>query len=77
MPLLTLDITSAPLTSEQRTQIQQGLTQLMASVLDKVAGLTVVNLRENPDRTTWSVGGAALVRSRVVRQPACLHHRRQ
>lgn len=60
MPLLTLDITSAPLTSEQRTLIQQGLTQLMASVLDKVAGLTVVNLRESPDRCAWSVGGRPL-----------------
>jgi len=60
MPLLTLDITSAPLTSEQRTLIQQGLTRLMASVLDKVAGLTVVNLRESPDRSAWSVGGQPL-----------------
>lgn len=60
MPLLTLDITSAPLTTEQRTQIQQGLTQLMASVLDKVAGLTVVNLRESTDRHAWSVGGRPL-----------------
>ncbi len=60
MPLLTLDITSAPLTTEQRTQIQQGLTQLMASVLDKVAGLTVVNLHESTDRSAWSVGGRPL-----------------
>jgi nicotinamidase-related amidase/phenylpyruvate tautomerase PptA (4-oxalocrotonate tautomerase family) len=60
MPLLTLDITSAPLTSERRTLIQQGLTQLMATVLDKVAGLTVVNLRESPNRSAWSVGGQAL-----------------
>jgi len=60
MPLLTLDITSAPLTTKQRTQIQQGLTQLMASVLDKVAGLTVVNLRESTDRSAWSVGGRPL-----------------
>ena len=60
MPLLTLDITSAPLTSEQRALIQQGWTQLMASVLDKVAGLTVVNLRESPDRSAWSVGGRPL-----------------
>jgi len=60
MPLLTLDITSAPLTIEQRTQIQQGLTQLMASVLDKVAGLTVVNLRESTDRSACSVGGRPL-----------------
>ncbi len=60
MPLLTLDITSPPLTPAQRTQIQHGLTQLMASVLNKVAGLTVVHLRENPDRTAWSVGGRHL-----------------
>jgi nicotinamidase-related amidase/phenylpyruvate tautomerase PptA (4-oxalocrotonate tautomerase family) len=60
MPLLTLDITSAPLTSEQRTLIQQGLTQLMASVLDKVAGLTVVNLRARSDLSAWSVGGRPL-----------------
>jgi phenylpyruvate tautomerase PptA (4-oxalocrotonate tautomerase family) len=60
MPLLTLDITSAPLTAERRSLIQQGLTQLMASVLDKVAGLTVVNLRESPDRSAWSVGGRPL-----------------
>lgn len=60
MPLLTLDITSAPLSTAQRTQIQQGLTQLMTSVLDKVAGLTVVNLRESTDRSAWSVGGRPL-----------------
>ncbi len=60
MPLLTLDITGSPLTAEQRTQIQQGLTQLMASVLDKVAGLTVVNLRESSDWSAWSVGGRPL-----------------
>jgi phenylpyruvate tautomerase PptA (4-oxalocrotonate tautomerase family) len=60
MPLLTLDITCPPLTPAQRTQIQQGLTQLMASVLDKVAALTVVHLRENPDRSAWSVGGQPL-----------------
>jgi nicotinamidase-related amidase/phenylpyruvate tautomerase PptA (4-oxalocrotonate tautomerase family) len=60
MPLLTLDITSAPLTTEQRTHIQQGLTQLMASVLDKVAGLTVVHLRESTERSAWSVGGRPL-----------------
>lgn len=60
MPLLTLDITSAPLTTAQRTQIQQGLTQLMVSVLDKVAGLTVVSLRESSDRSAWSVGGRHL-----------------
>lgn len=60
MPLLTLDITSHPLSTEQRTVIQQGLTQLMASVLGKVAGLTVVNLRESSDRSAWSVGGRPL-----------------
>jgi nicotinamidase-related amidase/phenylpyruvate tautomerase PptA (4-oxalocrotonate tautomerase family) len=60
MPLLTLDITSPPLTTSQRTQIQQGLTQLMAAVLDKVAGLTVVALRESADRSAWSVGGRPL-----------------
>tara|TARA_B110001454_G_scaffold192721_1_gene193212 strand:- start:1196 stop:2317 length:1122 start_codon:yes stop_codon:yes gene_type:complete len=60
MPLLTLEITSAPLSTAQRTQIQQGLTQLMASVLEKVAGLTVVNLRESTDRAAWSVGGRPL-----------------
>jgi hypothetical protein len=42
MPLLTLDICSAPLPPEQRHQLQQGLTQLMASMLGKVADLTVV-----------------------------------
>jgi phenylpyruvate tautomerase PptA (4-oxalocrotonate tautomerase family) len=57
MPLLTLDITSAPLTLEQRQQVQQGLTHLMASRLGKVAHLTVVQLRESPDRSLWSVGG--------------------
>jgi nicotinamidase-related amidase/phenylpyruvate tautomerase PptA (4-oxalocrotonate tautomerase family) len=60
MPLLTLDISSAPLSTQQRAQIQQGLTQLMASVLGKVAALTVVNLRECPDRSAWSVGGQPL-----------------
>lgn len=60
MPLLTLDITSAPLTPAQRTQIQQGLTQLMATVLGKVAELTVVHIRENQDRSAWSVGGRPL-----------------
>jgi 4-oxalocrotonate tautomerase len=60
MPLLTLDITSAPLTLEQRQQVQQGLTHLMASRLGKVAHLTVVQLRESPDRSLWSVGGRPL-----------------
>lgn len=60
MPLLTLDICSAPLTLEQRHQIQKGLTRLMASVLGKVAHLTVVQLRENQDRSLWSVGGRPL-----------------
>lgn len=60
MPLLTLDICSAPLTLEQRHQIQQGLTQLMASRLGKVAQLTVVQLRESTDRSLWSVGGRPL-----------------
>ena len=60
MPLLTLDITSAPLTLEQRHLVQHGLTQLMASVLGKVAHLTVVQVRENPDRSLWSVGGRPL-----------------
>ncbi len=60
MPLLTLDIASPPLTAAQRAQIQQGLTRLMASLLDKVAELTVVQLREQPDRSTWSVGGQPL-----------------
>mgnify|MGYP000857378479 CR=1 FL=1 len=60
MPLLTLDITSAPLTLEQRHLMQHGLTQLMASVLGKVAHLTVVQVRENPDRSLWSVGGRPL-----------------
>lgn len=60
MPLLTLDIASQPLTTAQRTLIQQGLTDLMASVLDKVAGLTVVQVRECPDRAAWSVGGRPL-----------------
>jgi phenylpyruvate tautomerase PptA (4-oxalocrotonate tautomerase family) len=32
----------------------------MASALNKVAGLTVVQLRENPDRSAWSVGGRPL-----------------
>jgi 4-oxalocrotonate tautomerase len=61
MPLLTLDICSAPLPPEQRHQLQQGLTQLMASMLGKVADLTVVQLRESPDRSLWSVGGRPLV----------------
>jgi 4-oxalocrotonate tautomerase len=60
MPLLTLDICSAPLTLEQRHQMQQGLTQLMASMLGKVAQLTVVQLRESTDRSLWSVGGRPL-----------------
>lgn len=60
MPLLTLDITSAPLTQEQRHLMQHGLTQLMASVLGKVAHLTVVQVRESPDRSLWSVGGQPL-----------------
>lgn len=60
MPLLTLDICSAPLTPEQRHQLQDGLTQLMASRLGKVAHLTVVQLRESSDRSLWSVGGRPL-----------------
>jgi 4-oxalocrotonate tautomerase len=60
MPLLTLDICSAPLTLDQRHQLQQGLTQLMASRLGKVAHLTVVQLRESSDRSLWSVGGRPL-----------------
>lgn len=57
MPLLTLDICSAPLTPDQRHQLQRGLTHLMASRLGKVAHLTVVQLRETSDRSLWSVDG--------------------
>ncbi len=60
MPLLTLDICSAPLTQDQRNQLQRGLTQLMASRLGKVAHLTVVQLRESSDRSLWSVDGKPL-----------------
>lgn len=60
MPLLTLDITSAPLSATQRQHIQQGLTGLMASVLGKVAALTVVQIREQADRHAWSVNGQPL-----------------
>lgn len=63
MPLLTLDITSPPLKPAQRHRIQQGLTQLMASALDKVASLTVVHLREGTDRSLWSVGGRPLTQA--------------
>lgn len=60
MPLLTLDITCTPLTPAQRTRIQQDLTTLMATVLGKIASLTVVQIRETPDRHAWSVNGQAL-----------------
>lgn len=60
MPLLTLDITSPPLSAAQRTQIQQGLTQLMVDVLNKVEGLTVVHLREQGTPSAWSVAGRPL-----------------
>lgn len=59
MPLLTLDISGAPLNSAQRTQIQQGLTRLMSDLLGKVADLTVVHVRESAP-THWSVGGQPL-----------------
>lgn len=60
MPLLMLEIASPPLTTAQRSQIQHDLTQLMATVLSKVASLTVVHLRECSDRSGWSVGGKPL-----------------
>jgi 4-oxalocrotonate tautomerase len=63
MPLLTLDIACQPLTPAQRTQIQQGLTALMAAVLDKVASLTVVSVCEHLEPGSWSVGGRALTPS--------------
>lgn len=60
MPLLTLDITCAPLTPARRRLIQQGLTDLMASELGKVRRLTVVHVRESPDRSAWTVDGQPL-----------------
>jgi 4-oxalocrotonate tautomerase len=60
MPLLHLDLAGFPASSEQRTQLQSGLTKLMTDVLHKVGELTVVNIRQHA-ADCWSVGGRPLM----------------
>jgi len=60
MPLLHLNLAGLPASSEQRTQLQSGLTKLMTDVLHKVGELTVVNIRHHA-ADCWSVGGRPLM----------------
>lgn len=60
MPLIRIALAGTEPTPAQVAELQRRMTALMADLLGKQAGLTVVAVQQQP-ATGWSVGGVAPV----------------
>lgn len=58
MPLVRIALGGTDPTPAQVAELQRRMTALMADLLDKQAGLTVVTVERQP-AASWSVGGVA------------------
>jgi 4-oxalocrotonate tautomerase len=56
MPFINVKVVGPELESNQTAALQQGITSLMAEVLNKQAELTAV-LVEQVERGSWAIGG--------------------
>ena len=56
MPIVTIQITREGVTTEQKSALIKGATELLANVLGKPPGLTFVVIQE-VDLADWGVGG--------------------
>ncbi len=56
MPFVNIKITKEGATASQKGQLIQGVTQLLAQVLGKNPGTTVVIIEE-VDTDNWGIGG--------------------
>lgn len=59
MPYINIKITKEGATTEQKAALIEGVTQLLARVLDKNPNTTVVVIEE-VDTDNWGIGGEAI-----------------
>lgn len=64
MPYVNIKITKEGATSEQKAQLIQGATQLLADVLGKNPKTTVVVIEE-VDTDNWGIGGETVTAIRA------------
>jgi 4-oxalocrotonate tautomerase len=65
VPFINIKVAGRPLDQAQTVALQEGITSLMAEVLDKAAPLVSVLVEQVP-LTGWSVGAAPLTRAAQV-----------
>ncbi|HEV7815480.1 MAG TPA: tautomerase family protein [Janthinobacterium sp.] len=65
MPFINVKIVGPQLEASQTAAIQQGMTSLMADILNKQAELTAV-LLEQVASTAWAIGGQMVARAAHV-----------
>lgn len=63
MPYVNIKITREGATSEQKSQLIKGVTQLLVDVLDKNPATTVVTIDE-VDTDNWGIGGETVTNLR-------------
>ena len=63
MPLVNIKITREGATTEQKEQLIQGATELLAKVLGKNPATTVVIIEEL-DTDNWGIGGESVTKRR-------------
>jgi 4-oxalocrotonate tautomerase len=63
MPFVNIKITNEGATSEQKTELIKGVTDLLANILGKNPATTVVVIEE-VDTDSWGIGGESVTTRR-------------